>query len=269
MARMPLMAGNWKMNLNHLEAIALRPEARLRAQRQGLRRRRGRGAAAVHRHPRRCRRWSTATSCKITLRRPGPLGARLRRLHRRDLRPRCWPSWGARTWSSATPSAAQYHARGRRAGQRQGQGRAAARADPDPVRRRGLDVREAGNHVAHTLAPARRRRCDGRPGRAGRTHRRRLRAGLGHRHRRGRHPRGRPGGLRGDPQPRWPSSTPATWPTGSASCTAARSRPATSPAIMAQPDVDGALVGGASLDAEEFVEICRFRDMAARRAGAP
>ncbi len=29
-------------------------------------------------------------------------------------------------------------------------------------------------------------------------------------------------------------------------------------AIMAQPDVDGALVGGASLDAEEFTRICRF-----------
>jgi triosephosphate isomerase len=31
-------------------------------------------------------------------------------------------------------------------------------------------------------------------------------------------------------------------------------------AIMAEPDVDGALVGGASLDAEEFVQICRYRD---------
>jgi triosephosphate isomerase len=30
--------------------------------------------------------------------------------------------------------------------------------------------------------------------------------------------------------------------------------------IMAQPDVDGALVGGASLDAAEFVKICRFRE---------
>ena len=28
--------------------------------------------------------------------------------------------------------------------------------------------------------------------------------------------------------------------------------------IMAEPDVDGALVGGASLDAEEFTQICRF-----------
>jgi triosephosphate isomerase (TIM) len=31
--------------------------------------------------------------------------------------------------------------------------------------------------------------------------------------------------------------------------------------IMAQPDVDGALVGGASLDTEEFVLICRYKDL--------
>ncbi|NJP45692.1 triose-phosphate isomerase [Actinacidiphila epipremni] len=31
-------------------------------------------------------------------------------------------------------------------------------------------------------------------------------------------------------------------------------------AIMAQPDVDGALVGGAALDPDEFVKIVRFRD---------
>jgi triosephosphate isomerase len=31
-------------------------------------------------------------------------------------------------------------------------------------------------------------------------------------------------------------------------------------AIMAEKDVDGALVGGASLDPEEFAKICRFRD---------
>jgi triosephosphate isomerase len=30
-------------------------------------------------------------------------------------------------------------------------------------------------------------------------------------------------------------------------------------AIMAKPDVDGALIGGASLDPDEFVAICRFR----------
>ena len=32
-------------------------------------------------------------------------------------------------------------------------------------------------------------------------------------------------------------------------------------AIMAQPDVDGCLVGGASLQADEFGGICRFYDM--------
>ena len=30
--------------------------------------------------------------------------------------------------------------------------------------------------------------------------------------------------------------------------------------IMAQPDIDGALIGGAALDADEFVRIVRFRD---------
>jgi triosephosphate isomerase len=33
-------------------------------------------------------------------------------------------------------------------------------------------------------------------------------------------------------------------------------------AIMAQPDVDGALVGGASLDPEEFTRIVRYREQA-------
>jgi triosephosphate isomerase (TIM) len=35
-------------------------------------------------------------------------------------------------------------------------------------------------------------------------------------------------------------------------------------AIMAQPDIDGALVGGASLDAEEFASICRYREHVVR-----
>jgi triosephosphate isomerase len=34
-------------------------------------------------------------------------------------------------------------------------------------------------------------------------------------------------------------------------------------AIMMQPDIDGALVGGASLDAGEFATICRYRKLAA------
>jgi len=38
-------------------------------------------------------------------------------------------------------------------------------------------------------------------------------------------------------------------------------------AIMAQPDIDGALVGGASIDAEEFVAICRYRELAVAADG--
>jgi triosephosphate isomerase (TIM) len=33
-------------------------------------------------------------------------------------------------------------------------------------------------------------------------------------------------------------------------------------AIMAEPAIDGALVGGASLDAGEFTKICRYREQA-------
>ena len=40
-----------------------------------------------------------------------------------------------------------------------------------------------------------------------------------------------------------------------ASCTAARSSPTTSGDLIALPDVDGALVGGASLDVKSFFEI--------------
>jgi len=38
-------------------------------------------------------------------------------------------------------------------------------------------------------------------------------------------------------------------------------KPGNMAAIMAQPDIDGALVGGASLDAAEFVRICRYREL--------
>jgi triosephosphate isomerase len=37
-------------------------------------------------------------------------------------------------------------------------------------------------------------------------------------------------------------------------------KPGNMPAIMAEADIDGALVGGASLDASEFVKICRYRE---------
>jgi triosephosphate isomerase len=39
-------------------------------------------------------------------------------------------------------------------------------------------------------------------------------------------------------------------------------------AIMAEPDVDGCLVGGASLDPDEFVGIVRYRLLTATEEGA-
>ena len=36
-------------------------------------------------------------------------------------------------------------------------------------------------------------------------------------------------------------------------------KPGNAAELMAQPDVDGALVGGASLDADEFARIVRYR----------
>ncbi len=99
--RIPLMAGNWKMNLDHLQATAPGAEARLDPARRQARPRGGRGgrAAAVHRpalraDPRRRRQ------ARPALRRAGPLAARVRRLHRRHLR--------------RLPRQARLHLRGRR-----------------------------------------------------------------------------------------------------------------------------------------------------------
>ena len=97
----------------------------------------------------------------------------------------------------------------------------------------GLEVRKEGGQVEHTLA-----QVDGSL--AGLTAeqvagaRRRLRAGLGDRHRRGGDPRRRAGGVRGDPRagrPSWAARRPA--PSGC--CTAGRSRPPTSPASWRSP----------------------------------
>jgi triosephosphate isomerase len=87
MSRIPLMAGNWKMNLDHLEATHLvqKLDWTLRDGQARLRRGRGRRLPAVHRSAHRAdpggRRQAGGQ-----VRRPGPVGARLGRLHRRDQR---------------------------------------------------------------------------------------------------------------------------------------------------------------------------------------
>ena len=46
-------------------------------------------------------------------------------------------------------------------------------------------------------------------------------------------------------------------------------KPDVTPALMSEPDIDGALVGGASLKAGDFVSIVRAGLEAKGRAGAP
>ena len=123
----------------------------------------------------------------------------------------------------------------------------------------GLEVRQAGEHVALHAGPGRRlagrlhRRAGRRPGR-------RLRAGLGDRHRRGRHPedaqevcaaiRARIREVHGDGAA-----------DGVRILYGGSVKAANVAGIMAKADVDGCLVGGASLQADEFGGICRFYDM--------
>jgi triosephosphate isomerase len=120
---------------------------------------------------------------------------------------------------------------------------------------RALRSAKPGARATHA-GPARRR--------AGRAHRdqvarcHRVRAGLGHRHGEDRDARGRARRSSARSGTGWRRPTPV-WRRRYGSSTADRSRPTTSPAIMEQPDIDGALVGGASIDAEEFVKIVRYQ----------
>jgi triosephosphate isomerase len=122
-----------------------------------------------------------------------------------------------------------------------------------------LEVRQAGQHISHTLA-----QLDG------------ALAGI---------PAGQIGSVLVAYEPVWAIGTGevATPQDAQEMCGAIRSRisaghtnavgtgmrilyggsvkPDNMAAIMAQPDIDGALVGGASLDVGDFVRICRYREV--------
>ncbi len=121
----------------------------------------------------------------------------------------------------------------------------------------GLDIRQAGDQVAYTLA-----QVDGSLAgftrRAGRRPGHRLRARVGHRHRRGRHPRRRAGGLLGASGSASARSTAMLPRTACAMLYGGSVKAANVAGIMEKADVDGCLVGGASLQVDEFGGICRF-----------
>ena len=121
-----------------------------------------------------------------------------------------------------------------------------------------LEEREAGGTEAKVLGQVD-AGLAGRSRRAGRGAGHRLRADLGHRHRPHGHGRGRPGRLRRHPRAGRRALS------GEAAAAAVRIqyggsvKAANIAELMAQPDIDGALVGGASLDPDEFARIANFR----------
>ena len=198
------------------------PEAGVDARRQEARLRQGRGGRACRRSPTcaRCRRSSTATGC------------------RSGTAPRTSPTHDAGAYTGEISAAMlaklgcsyvvvghserrEYHAETDEVVNAKAHKALAAGMTPIVCVGEGLEVRQAGEHVAHCLA-----QVDGSLAglhrRAGRRAGHRLRAGLGDRHRRGRDPGRRAGGLRGDPgaDPRGPRRRARRTPY--ASSTAAR-----------------------------------------------
>ena len=251
-SRKPLIAGNWKMNLNHFEAIALvqkiafslpdkyfdkvdvavlPPFTDLRSVQtlvDGDKLRLTYGAQDVSQHD------SGAYTGEIS-------GAFL-------------ASWAAPTSSSATRSAAPTTSEDDAAGRRQGGRRVQARPHPDHLHRRaargprGRQPRRAQRRDAARVAGRAVRRAD-------RQGRHRVRAGVGDRH--------RPGGQRRPTRRRSARPSATSWASWRHLQLAAGVRVLYGGSvnaknvgeIVAQEDVDGALVGGASLDGEQFATL--------------
>jgi len=258
--RLPLMAGNWKMNLNHLEAIALVQKLAFTLTDKDF------AATEVAVLPP-----FTALRSVQTL----VTGDKLRiRYGAQDLSPH---DHGAYTGDVSGPMLAKLgcsyvvvgHSERRRY---HGEDNAAVNAKATAALRSGitpivcmgedLAVRQAGDHLAYTLA-----QLDGSLD------------GIGAR---------QVAGLVVAYEPVWAIGTGEVARPEDAQevCQAIRDRVSAVhghdvaldvrilyggsvkadniAAIMAQPAIDGALVGGASLDAGEFVRICRYRELAVR-----
>ena len=250
--RLPLMAGNWKMNLNHLEAIAVVQKLAF-ALNEARPRRRARWRCC-RRSPTsaRCRRSSTPTSSTCaTARRT--FGARQGRLHRRDQR--------------RDAGQARLHLRRRSATA------SAASTTPRPTRSSTPRSRRPTATASRRSSASARASRSARPAPTSRT-----RSPSSTARSRASRPT-RPRTLVVAYEPVWAIGTGevATPEDAQEVCGAIRTRLAelysgdladgvrvlyggsvkasNVAAIMAKPDVDGALVGGASLDPDEFVAI--------------
>ncbi|HEX9064591.1 MAG TPA: triose-phosphate isomerase [Streptosporangiaceae bacterium] len=254
--RKPLVAGNWKMNNNHLEALALTQKLAFRLTDKDF------AAADIALLPPFTALRSVQTLVqgdKLKLQygaqdlSPHPDGA-----YTGDISGRMLAKLGCWYVLAGHSERRQYHAEGDELVN--AKVRAALGSEITPVLCAGepLEVREEGRHLEYTLS-----QVDG--GLAGLTGE-------------------QVAGLVIAYEPVWAIGTGrvATPQDAQEVCGAIRERvsarhgheagaalrilyggsvkPDNMPAIMAQSDIDGALVGGASLDHEGFVRICRYRD---------
>jgi triosephosphate isomerase len=255
-ARRPLMAGNWKMNLNHLEAIALVQKLAF-----SLTERQLTDVEVVVLPP-----FTDLRSVQTLIDGDHLLmgyGAQ-------DLSPH---AGGAYTGDISGPMLAKlgcqyvvvghserraYHLEDDALVNAKVQAALAHEMAPILCVGEGLDVREAGGHVAHTLGQLDAALDGLKPDRVEKVvvaYEPVWAIGTG----RTATPEDAQeviGAIRGRLAERYPAGTAETVRIlygGSVKASNAAG-------IMAQPDIDGALVGGASLVAEEFVGICRFAE---------
>ena len=257
--RKPLISGNWKMHLNHFEATALVQKLAYELTPEDY------AAVDVSIHPS-FTNLRTVQTYFLAEKDPVPMAIGAQNCH--------WEEKGPYT-GEVSPAALRKldvayviagHSERRELfgetdddGQPQGAGHLPVGHDADHVR--GRDARRARGrrHRGQGDGPGR-----GRPvrpvrragGRAGH----RLRAHLGHRHRPHRHTRRRAGRVRHDPGDRGGISGVAAG--GLRIQYGGSVKPENAADLMACPDIDGALVGGASLESDTFAAIVRYRDRA-------
>ena len=127
-----------------------------------------------------------------------------------------------------------------------------------------LAEREAGADAWRSSSASSSARCAASPPTRWRAPCCRLRAGVGHRHRPQRHPGAGAGGPRLHPQARRRARTATPAAAAVRILYGGSVKPDNIGALMAQADIDGALVGGASLEADSFLKIVHFPPDVAR-----